>query len=93
MVTHCKNYMANRTTNERFSSKKVQRQTQTSEGSSRTSSIMSMSDFDNSSLMDSEENGLKKLRKRKRRIPTQEKVAGFPREIDMVPGNGNSEGI
>ena len=77
LFTHCKNYMANRTTNERFS-KRTQKQAEpnktneTSENpdeSALTSSILTMSDFDNSSLIESvvDENSDKARKKKYKR--------------------------
>ena len=66
--THCKNYMANRTTNERFGrKKKTKRSSRSSQASSVTSSIMSMSDFEDSDLMESvlDENKEQLLRRKK----------------------------
>jgi pyocin large subunit-like protein len=61
LYTHCKNYMANRTTNERFSKKakkvtdanKTLTTSEDPDESALTSSILTMSDFDNSSLIES----------------------------------------
>jgi len=54
LYTHCKNYMANRTTNERFSRKaKKVAADEDEDASEATSSMWSMSDFDHSSLLNS----------------------------------------
>ena len=53
LYTHCRNYMANRTTNERFSRrapKQVSEEAEEDSDSQQTSSIMSMSDFDTTTL-------------------------------------------
>jgi len=73
LLTHCKNYMANRTTNERFGRRnKAKRGAKSSqgEGSSMTSSIMSMSDFDDSDLMESvlDENKEQLMKKKRGKI-------------------------
>lgn len=52
LQTHCQNYMANRTTNERFSRRRPTRGPNDT-GTDLSSSVMSMSDFDNSDIMES----------------------------------------
>jgi hypothetical protein len=81
LYTHCRNYMANRTTNERFSKKNKQQAKDVNETnetshdhdeSALTSSILTMSDFDNSSLIESvvDENSLveKAMKKKYKKI-------------------------
>ena len=51
LYTHIKNYMANRTTNERYSRKKQPKKT--ANDTSITSSVMSLSDFDEDSVRQS----------------------------------------
>lgn len=65
--THCKNYMANRTTNERFSRRKKSKRSAQADGSSQSSSVMSMSDFEDSDLMESvlDENKEQLLRRKR----------------------------
>ena len=61
LLTHCKNYMANRTTNERFTRRRTSGKRKGSNPNSgtntetptQTSSILTMSDFDDSSLLES----------------------------------------
>lgn len=67
IVTHVQNYMANRTTNERFSRR---RRAPSDANSSMTSSVMSLSDFESAGLTDSnndEELLRSKAPKKKRR--------------------------
>jgi hypothetical protein len=52
LYTHIKNYMANRTTNERYS-RKVKAPRKTTDETSITSSVMSLSDFDEDSVRQS----------------------------------------
>ena len=65
--THCRNYCANRTTNERFARRRKTRRSESDSNSSLTSSVMSMSDFDDSELMESvlDENKEQLLKKKK----------------------------
>lgn len=70
LYTHCKNYTANRTTNERFSRKARKAASEEEEASDAASSVWSMSDFDRSSLLNSvlsEEREVTKKRKTKRK--------------------------
>lgn len=54
LFTHCKNFMANRTTNERFAKKNHHHNDDEDQNETgMTSSVMSLSDFDISSLMNS----------------------------------------
>lgn len=65
--THCRNYMSNRTTNERFAKKSRQ---QSDESVDDDSSIMSMSDFDTTSVSRDESEGRttsKKMKKAKKK--------------------------